>query len=281
MKWTTLGAVAPDALVEARVSLHHAAQVIASVGMTYLEPKADDSHPNMGWNAELASLVGRRLPGEGVSVGLHVGDLSLRLVGPRGERLDSLALDGRTLDDALDWGHAAVASSGATPIGSGIVRSSYEIPAHPVGSGAVFSAERRDAFAELARWFAIGHEILSDIAQRAGAPEVRCWPHHFDLGSLIVVDAEPDGSLKQSIGIGLSAGDDSYREPYWYVSPWPYPDPDVLRPLTSSGHWHTEGFTAAILTGSELIAGGAEKQSARIRAWFAEAMNESRAVLAQ
>ena len=55
------------------------------------------------------------------------------------------------------------------------------------------------------------------------------------------------------LAIGLSPGDGSYGEPYVYVTPWPYPDapPDAALPL---GHWHREGFTAAIATGSEILA---------------------------
>jgi hypothetical protein len=54
----------------------------------------------------------------------------------------------------------------------------------------------------------------------AEASEVRCWPHHFDLGSLIVVETSADGELTKSIGIGLSPGDEAHAEPYFYVSPF-------------------------------------------------------------
>ena len=68
MSWQTLGAVAPDGLVDARLQLHHAAQGVASAGVTFLEPEPDDSHPNLGWVDSCSALVGRSLPGANVQV---------------------------------------------------------------------------------------------------------------------------------------------------------------------------------------------------------------------
>jgi len=64
----------------------------------------------------------------------------------------------------------------------------------------------------------------------------------------VLTTVEPE----KTIGIGLSPGDGSYDEPYWYVTPWPYPE-SVTRPPLAKGHWHSEGFVAAILTGTELL----------------------------
>ena len=83
----------------------------------------------------------------------------------------------------------------------------------------------------------------------------------------MVLETGPDGSATKTVGLGLSPGDDAYAEPYWYVAPWPHPDASrELPPLASGGHWHREGFTAAILTGSDFLAGGtAEDQPERLR----------------
>ena len=116
-------------------------------------------------------------------------------------------------------------------------------------------------------------------ARTNGASEVRCWPHHFDLGTLVVIASNPDGSLAESIGIGLSPGDESYAEPYWYVSPWPYPETAALPALESGGHWHTAGYTSAILTGSELTAGPRESQFERLHSFLDTAVASSRDVL--
>ncbi|MBW1845378.1 MAG: hypothetical protein JRJ05_13630, partial [Deltaproteobacteria bacterium] len=80
MSWKTLGAVAPTELVDARLQLHHAAQVVASAGVTFLAPELDDSHPNLGWVESLGALMGHTLPGADAQVGLRVADLTLLLV---------------------------------------------------------------------------------------------------------------------------------------------------------------------------------------------------------
>jgi hypothetical protein len=117
-------------------------------------------------------------------------------------------------------------------------------------------------------------------AQMPGASEVRCWPHHFDVGALVSLETQPDGSLAKSIGLGLSPGDESYPEPYWYVSPWPYPAPSKLPALESGGRWHTEGFAAAILTGSELLSGPHDSQSERVQSFLDSAVAAGRNALA-
>jgi len=281
VSWKTLGAVPPTELVDARLQLHHAVQVVASAGVTFLEPQPNDSHPNFGWVESLGALAGRSLPGSEVQVGLRVADLSLLLVDGSGEVSDELILDGKTLEDGFAWLASVTTHAGATLPAGGLTRAAYEIPSHATGSGAPFSNASRDAFAELARWFANGHHALVKLAARTpGASEVRCWPHHFDLGTLAVVATQPDGSLAKSIGIGLSPGDEGYAEPYWYISPWPYPEPSALRALESGGHWHTQDYTSAILTGSDLVGGPPEGQVDRLHAFLAAAVDTSRRALA-
>jgi hypothetical protein len=281
VSWKTLGAVEPTQLVDTRLQLHHAAQVVASAGVTFLAPTPDDSHPNLGWVESLGALMGHSLPGADAQVGLRIADLSLLLVNERGDVSDEFALDGKGLDDGYAWLAGATARAGAELPSAGITRAAYEIPSHPTGSGEAFSCKSHEAFAELARWFANGHHALAELAARVpGATDVRCWPHHFDVGSLVIVATEPDGTLAKSIGLGLSPGDDAYAEPYWYVSPWPYPEPDALPSLASGVHWHTEGYTSAILTGSDLVGGSPESQGDRLHAFLDAAVDVCQRILA-
>ena len=281
MSWQRLGAAAPTQLTDARLQLHHASQVVASAGVTFLTPAPDDSHPNLGWVEPLGALMGRSLPGANAQVGLRVADLSLLLVEESGEVRDELALDGRTLDDGYVWLAGATARAGAALPAAGITRASYEIPHHTVASGEPFACKSREPFGELSRWFANGHDTLVELAARLpGATDVRCWPHHFDLGALVIVASEPDGALAKSIGLGLSPGDDGYAEPYWYISPWPYPEPSAIPSLLHGGHWHTVGHTSAILTGSELVEGSPEGQRDRLHAFLDNAVAICQRILA-
>ena len=58
------------------------------------------------------------------------------------------------------------------------------------------------------------------------------------------------------------------------------PAPSELPVLDNGGHWHAEGFTSAILTGSELIAGPPDSQSERLHAFLDSAVAASRHALA-
>ncbi|MDH3685714.1 MAG: hypothetical protein OEP95_05780, partial [Myxococcales bacterium] len=203
MSWHQLGAVDPAELTATRLELHHAAQAVAAVGATLLEPQPDDSHPNLGWNEALQAFVGRAAPG-GARAALRAADLELRLLGADFAPLATRALAGATLDDAHEWLAKALAAAGVDVPASGLRRTGYEIPDHPVAAGAPFSAPGA-AHAELARWFANGQSALSEAAVVAeGASELRIWPHHFDLGTLVTLATNADGSLARSIGLGLS-----------------------------------------------------------------------------
>jgi hypothetical protein len=278
--WLTLGTPAPTALVDARLQLHHAAQWAAAAGASFLEPRSDDSHPNLGWQGALGALVGHPIPGPpGFQVGLSIADFRLLLLDGEGRPGDGLPLAGRTLSEAGAWLGEALERLGARLPAGGVAVPGYELPAHPVAGGAAFRFDAA-ACAELARWFGDGHALLGDLLPGLdGAGPARVWPHHFDLGSLVVVESAADGSLAKSIGIGLSPGDASYAEPYWYVSPWPYPPAHALPALASGGFWHSECFVAAILTGSELVSGPPHAQRQRLQDFLDAAIAASRAVL--
>src|SRR5947208_2909581 len=76
----------------------------------------------------------------------------------------------------------------------------YEIPSHPVAGGAPFtvSAEHHE---ELARWFGDAALVLESVRAANKGDAVRCWPHHFDIATLITVSADA------SVGIGMEPGD--------------------------------------------------------------------------
>ena len=109
----------------------------------------------------------------------------------------------------------------------GTVVPPYEMPPHAVARGGKFTGWRSPAFAELERWYAAADRLLREVRRKqshrpGNASPVRCWPHHFDLATLI--ELPPGASaVSATIGVGLSPGDGSYEEPYFYVTPWPYP----------------------------------------------------------
>lgn len=274
--WPTLGVV--PGLAEQRVQAHHAAQVVAALGFTHLAPRPDDGHPNLQWSADHGALLGRLVEGPApYRAALRLSDLALLLVDGSGRILDELTLAGRSVDAAYAWLDAAIALR--VPGATALARPKYEIPEHPVASGASFSPAS-EPLSALADWFAAAQSRLTAAAAGVpGATEVRCWPHHFDTGLLVVIDAE-GGESARSVGMGMSPGDAGSAEPYWYVTPWPVPVDFDPPPLASGGHWQTDGFTGAVLTAAATAAAGAGRaQEEAVDAFLDSALDASRALL--
>jgi Family of unknown function (DUF5996) len=239
-----LGAVDRARLRAARLQAHHAAQWLARAARAYVPPKPDDGHTNLGWDGVLDGFWTHPLEG-GQRLGLKIADLALVWSG------ESLAFNDRADKDALKWLGKKLAAAGFDP-GKLDAPAPYEIPAHPVAQGAAYNASDQAASGELAAWFATADRFLGAIRDTMAAGEfaaspVRCWPHHFDIATLATLDQT------RSVNAGLSPGDEHYDEPYFYVSPYPYPAAASLPALPPPGHWHTQGFTAAVAPASRIF----------------------------
>jgi len=260
--WSELGAVAPSALEPSRLLAHHGAQWASRAARANLAAEPDDSHSNLGWDDDAGALVSHELAGRDgpVRVGLALADLSLFVLADGGAPA-RIALNGQSdaaAGVALDAALAALGLAPATPVAL-----PYDMPAHKVAEGAAYDAAgNAEALTELARWFAAATDILDDFAGRHGAVSVgssalgtspvRCWPHHFDIATLVSLE-EGDAETARSVGVGMSPGDETYPQPYFYINPWPHLAIDDLPELPAPGHWHTQGFVGAIATGEDVL----------------------------
>jgi hypothetical protein len=259
--WSTLGVQAPAALAKARILAHHAVQWPTRAARANLEALPDDSHSSLTWDSERGALFSQALPAgdANVRVGLRIGPhtAGLALIMMRGDiALDTYELAGRRDSMVGVWLDSALRALGLKPASS--VTLPYTIPFHAVARGSVYSFSGESAaFDELARWFAAAADLLEDMrrgypAAHPDAGTARCWPHHFDIATLLTFDAAA-GETARSIGIGVSLGDHYYTQPYVYVSPWPQLDVAQLPALPPPGHWHTQGFVGAVATGDEIF----------------------------
>jgi len=249
--WERLGRVAPGELSEARLELHHAAQIVSAAGITHLPAAADDSHTNMEWAPALRAFAGRPAGrARSFRLGVRPEGLEILLLDADCREREKRTLFGASVGEAYEWAAGTIARA------TGMERSDLERPSWmiPELCRERFSAESAAALGELARWYGNAAHVLSGIAAAFdGASEVRCWPHHFDIAALL-----PGGRPGRTVGVGLSPGDGAYREPYWYVSPYPYPVNPVVPTLPNGGRWHRDGFFAAVLAGGDLLSGGAD-----------------------
>jgi hypothetical protein len=261
---------------EARLVAHWAAQIVAAVGETLVAPAPDASNASLEWIEPARALVGVPLGDGAVRVALRPADLTLLILDATNRAFETLDLRGETLQSGLAWLTAALAHvTGAAAVP--LARPPHELPEHPVGSGAPFPATDDDARALLADIFSMADRQLRALAASVpGASPVRCWPHHFDIATLVALDsAKTPGEISRSIGVGLSAGDASYAGGYWYVTPWPCPAVPELPPLAAGGTWHRAGWLGAVLPLSHPNA----RDAARSSAFLESAIAACRALL--
>ncbi len=207
-----------DPLTAARLELLWAARILSAAADATLDKATDDSHSNLGWEAGPQNLTGR------VDAHIHVPTLTLHHGG------DSLALDGRTLDEGIDWL--------AKRLRVKLTLRDYDWPKEPRSGGVTFSANE-EWLAQVAHWFTLGSRAMADMGV------LRVWPHHFDLGYFH--DKGQDG---KSIGGGLAVVDDHYPLPYLYVNPYGV-DRAADLPALEQGLW-TDKWFGAVLTAEAL-----------------------------
>ncbi len=280
-EWQELGRCAPTALRDARLTLHWAAQLVSAVGTTLLAPAADDTHTNLEWLAGPAVLAGQlTVAAPRCRAALRPGNLTVCVLDEDGKVASERWLDGLTFSQGMVWLEQEIAAFTQRPLSKPLKRRALELPDHPVAHGRAFAISDPSAFAELGHWYANADAVLR--AMRGRFPEaspVRCWPHHFDIATLLTLPAGTGDALR-TIGIGLSPGDSSYDEPYWYVTPWPSPAASELPPLRD-GEWHRSGWCGAVLTGSMLTSGASDSQACRVFTFLRSAADICRGLLEQ
>lgn len=274
MTWRALGTVLPGRLTEARLQLHYATQLVSAPGTSLLPVEPDNSHMNLAWDPALGVLAGRHVGDESLRAALVFESLELAVLEGALERA-SRPLAGSTLEQGLAWlGEHIADGPGALALPV------YHMPAHPIRDGAPFSEAGEESRAELAAWFSDATTWVHEaVANEPDASLVRCWPHHFDVASLITLDRDEDSEDARSVGVGFSPGDTAYDQPYFYVTPWPYPDAEALPALSGGAHWRTEGWTGAVLTAEQLISARSDQQPRLVQDALGSAIAACRALL--
>ena len=270
--WRPIRAFNRARFAAARLQAHHATQWLARTARAYVPARPDDSHTSLGWDDTFGGLMSHPLP-DGVRLGLRFADLTLALCEPdAGPPQDVFPLAGRHDADACTWlmGHAGMRNLDPGALDAPLP---YMLMERPDGSAYVADAE---SLGQLAVWFANADAALGAarermVAQRLDAPPVRCWPHHFDLDTLVTV------APGRTSGVGFEPGDDSYDEPYFYVSVYPAPEVGRLPALPPIGHWHAKNFTAAVATATRILA--ARDQAAEVAAFLRAATDATIAAL--
>ena len=248
--WEYLSYADKNALRSARENQHQAAQLVALAARSLLPSDPGDGYANLEWQHQM--LLSQAFYKK-FRTALGLANLTLKLMEEE-VPIAEYSLNGKSYEQALHWMKQELLHIGAD--GSKLKTAlPYEIPVYPTAQGEPFQVEEKEAFYELANYFANADLVLRSMAQETtGASEVRCWPHHFDIATLITLAAHEDPEKAKTIGVGFSPGDGNYDRPYFYVTPWPYPKvtQKELPALPAGGFWHTRGWIGAILSQTEL-----------------------------
>ncbi len=244
---------APRDLVQARGIAHKAAQLLTRAARANLAPLPDDSQSNLGWDDTGKQFLSQPIGGD-FFVGLTLSPLMLSFGHEDGDT-ETLDLDNVTQGDAEQWLDAQLRQAELNPASD--IDLPYDLPVEAAEIEKFSAGENAGALKALSNWFDLAEEAISALAAdnatlSPGPSPLRCWPHHFDIATYVGLEAG-DAETARAIGVGMSPGDESYDQPYFYVNPWPHLDPLALPEAPAPGHWHTEGFVGLIATAEEVL----------------------------
>ncbi|MEP6491081.1 MAG: hypothetical protein ABJF01_00295 [bacterium] len=260
--WRALDPHESPNLVDARLQVHHAAQLVSALGISYLVHEPDDSHTNLEWLDALGALAGRPIMGSSLIRGaVRFHPLALLTLDDHNAPRATMPLHGVTITGAAEWMRARLAECDLDPAAYTLDKH-YTIPSHRVAGAGAFDDSAAAAFENLSRFYSDASLALEQIAGATpNAAPVRCWPHHFDIATLLEVTDESGAAARKTISLGMTPGDAYYHEPYFYASMYPSPSTDGVRPpLEGRGDWHSLDWLGAVLPGSRLVASTQQTQ---------------------
>ena len=182
-----------EAYRRARERSHAAAQWPSRAARANLAPQPDDSHSNLGWEADLAALAGWPLDASGHRLAVSFEPLELLWLAGNDivARLPlakaSEAAVGTWCDQRLIDAGLQSASTAAMPY-----ELSYSLDTAGSADAAVadLAAPLKRLGAAFGNAYAWLEKLVASYGHRAIVnPRVRCWPHHFDLAMLFVLEA--------------------------------------------------------------------------------------------
>ena len=273
-QWQALGQPPPSAIPGPRDQAHCALRIAASVAAVLVPPAPDWGHTTFQWDEAKRALVSVPIPGaRPFVVAVRLESAAFQIYDGRGTLIMERPFNGLSHADAFGWFTQQAQQLHGAALPRRLEDAEEGLPP-PCQADTPIDASNTAAFAELARYYSNADRVLRAVqADQPNASPVRCWPHHSDIAMLITLDPGKDAESARSIGVGMQPGDGSYADPYFYVTPWPYPENAELPTLDGGGAWHTEGWTGAVLVASTIVTDAtAPAQGQRVEAFVASAV---------
>jgi len=252
MTWKHLETIDLEILKTTREALHQVVQMVSAVPRNLLPHDPSDSSASLEWNNPLKGLQAKPIltdTDEAILVGLQFEAFRLYIAN-HNEVISNMEMQGKTVLEGLQWLKDTLAQLGLNS-DQITLDLPYKIKAYDYSQPVTTEPS---ALLEFSNLFYNTQDILSKItSQYEKASEIRCWPHHFDIATLITVKTDEKEATSSSIGVGLSPGDEAIQEPYVYVNAWPFIELRKLQthPLPN-GYWNKKGWSGGVLTYSAL-----------------------------
>lgn len=220
--------------------VHLAAQYLATTGINFLSKKADDSHTNVGLNSEKGYLETWPLNDKGYKLGFDYTEFALRWL-TNDEKV--LNLDGKTHQDVVQWINGVTeVLDNKTPYSYQL---HYDLPYEKITDDFVFQKPSSEELNALLKVRIIAQNALEGIVKELDLDtDIRIWPHHFDTGGYVVLDANKN----IRVGFGMAIPDSLVDDFYLYTSGYNSNggiDTASFEKL-ALGSWKNEGFKGAI-----------------------------------
>ncbi|WP_420321770.1 hypothetical protein [Flagellimonas sp.] len=227
------------------VQVHLASQYLATAGKSFLEPKADDSHTNLGFFTNDSALRTWDLDEMGTFLAFQYDNFALKWVAKN--KADVFTLKGKSHDQIVEWiSKMALTSKLNKPYTYNL---HYDLP-YSIGDDFKFESPKPEELQRLLHLRTRSQNALKSFLQKESLEsDIRIWPHHFDTGAFSVLN---DGSGK-SIGLGLAIPDSLVDEHYFYIGGYHEHgsiDTSAFKTLTH-GEWKNDGFKGGILRASD------------------------------
>lgn len=226
--------------------MHLAAQYLAAAGISFTEPKDDDSHTNLGFDVERKSMETRVLSTQVDVLALNYRKFLLEW--HSFEETISFSLHGKTHKEILQWLQAVSKKR----LGKEYTYAfHYDVP-YSIDEKFTFQLTDVHKLEYLCNLRMLAQHTFEAITEEYNLDtEIRVWPHHFDTGGY----AELNNS-GIAIGFGLATPDTVCNEHYFYIAGYKNGttiDPKDFKAL-SQGNWINKGVTGAISPARKLVA---------------------------
>lgn len=223
--------------------VHITAQYLATANINFLDKKEDDSHTNLGFNTKKDYLETWPLNDEGCKIVFDYNGFSLHWITNEAIR-QTIFLDGKTHQEVVQWMSDVTRSLGrSTPY---TYQLHYDLPYEKITADFTFHKPPEQELKSLLESREIAQNAMEATREDLNLEtDIRIWPHHFDTGGFIVLDA----INSTSVGFGMAIPDTVVDDLYLYVSG--YKGHDGMDTASfkklSFGSWRNEGFKGATL----------------------------------